>query len=413
MKVMIIEAGIGGLCLAHGLRGSGIDVEVFERRTQRAVEAAHGLHLNADGMRAMTECLPEGLFARIEAAAGHSGAGAGFYDEHLRRLANADSGNPMREQRRCIGRRMLRALLMEGLWEPSWGWVHNDKDFKFYESLSSGGVRAHFADGSHADADILVGADGGNSRVRRQYLPPMAPQDLAVTAISGRTHLTRHATEDLPAALLDGTPNSIVPVGPCWMSLTAWHSPYVPGAAEPDFTSYVQWDWVADRDSYPADLEALAPEVLRDMVLSRIAAWHPALSTLVEVCDLASVRPVHMRSMPQLAAWKSTTVTLLGDAVHTMTPMADVGANIALRDAAELYRALSGSAVGRSEPTEAIGNYEEVMRTYANRALGVSRRSVENAVGGGAVNRRAFRTALRVADAVPPVHRAMFAKRSA
>ena len=50
---------------------------------------------------------------------------------------------------------------------------------------SRDGVRLHFADGHQADADLLVGADGVGSAVRRQYLPAAAPADTGTRCVYG------------------------------------------------------------------------------------------------------------------------------------------------------------------------------------------------------------------------------------
>ena len=62
-----------------------------------------------------------------------------------------------------------------------------------YEA-GSGGVRLRFADGRSADADVLVGADGVNSAVRRQYLPDAEPADSGGRCIYGKTPLSPETT---------------------------------------------------------------------------------------------------------------------------------------------------------------------------------------------------------------------------
>jgi 2-polyprenyl-6-methoxyphenol hydroxylase-like FAD-dependent oxidoreductase len=113
--------------------------------------------------------------------------------------------------------------------------------------------------------------------------------------------------------------------------------------------------------------------------------------------------------MPKLTGWPASNVTLLGDAVHNMTPMAGIGANTALRDAAVLRRVLVEVAAGRRELVAAVAEYEEEMRGYANKAVGLSLDNARRAVSDARLPRVAFRTVLRAAQAVPPLKRAMFA----
>jgi 2-polyprenyl-6-methoxyphenol hydroxylase-like FAD-dependent oxidoreductase len=79
---------------------------------------------------------------------------------------------------------------------------------------------------------------------------------------------------------------------------------------------------------------------LRDLVASWLTGWAPALRDLVAGTDPATVALVPLRTMlPPLPAWPASRVTLLGDAIHNMTPMAGIGANTALRDADQLRTA--------------------------------------------------------------------------
>jgi 2-polyprenyl-6-methoxyphenol hydroxylase-like FAD-dependent oxidoreductase len=153
-------------------------------------------------------------------------------------------------------------------------------------------------------------------------------------------------------------------------------------------------------------VDAFTPERLRDLVAARIAAWAPALRGLVATTDPGTIAPVSLRSMPALTAWPASDVTLLGDAIHNMTPMAGIGANTALRDADGLRQALL--APGPDDITARVGRYEEQMRGYANQALALSTRNARNAASPRRLPRLAFRSALRLAESVPPAKRRMF-----
>ncbi|MFD8419558.1 FAD-dependent oxidoreductase [Streptomyces sp. NPDC059466] len=404
MKVLVIGAGLGGLALAQGLHRDGVDVHVFERRSDRTVGLqGYGLHLNEAGCAALRECVPPANWSRIDAGAGYAGSTAGFYDHRLRRLTRV--GNGRQGSRRSVGRLALRDLLLEGLPEQR---VHWGKEFERYEQLPTGRVRAHFADGTYAEGDLLVGADASDSRVRRQYLPGITRQETGVLTVAGRTPLTPEATAGLPAEILDGTPNSIVPAGPGWMFVCAWRTGIPLTAEHTGGGPYVVWAYIADRASLPPDVTRQTPAALRELVLSRIRTWSPALTTLVDRCDVDSVAPVALRSMPELTSWDSSNVTLLGDAIHNMTPMAGVGANTALRDAAGLRRALREVTAGRCDLVTAVAAYEARMRGYANPAVAASLRNARHAGTEALLPRTAFRTLLRVADRVPALKRAMF-----
>jgi len=447
MRVLVIGGGIGGLCLAHGLRGAGIDVEVCERtRVRSDWLQGYRIHLNPDGCRALHRCLPAANWAAFDATAGSDEGGFSFYDQRLRRLAVVDREllaagecGPV-ARHRSVSRIRLRDVLLRGF-DPDV--LHEGREFVRYEHIAGGRVVAHFADGSTAVADLLVGADGSNSRVRGQYLPELRRSDTGVLNIAGRYPLTEANAARLPEALQWGAAN-VIPPRSDWMFVAAWRTPRrsvegagpdggapdggAPDAAGPDAAGpdaagqdaagqdaaradsedYVLWAYAAARSTFPADVAALDGAALRDLALSRMDGWADGLRTLVAGADPATVDTVTLRSMPRLTPWPASQVTLLGDAIHNMTPMAGIGANTALRDASVLRDALVEVAAGRRELVAAVAEYEEQMRTYANRAIRLSLDNARRAVSGARLPRLAFRSVLRLAEAVPPLKRAMF-----
>ncbi|MBS9432794.1 hypothetical protein EAE92_09380 [Photorhabdus hainanensis] len=143
---------------------------------------------------------------------------------------------------------------------------------------------------------------------------------------------------------------------------------------------FIVWVYVAAKNSFPNNITDLSSEALCDLVLSRMVSWDSNLHTLIKHSDIENVSPIHLRSMPHLPPWKSSTVTLLGDAIHNMTPTTGSGANTALRDALLLTQKLASVASGQEELIKAISDYEQQMRAYANEIVGISLRSAQNAV---------------------------------
>lgn len=179
------------------------------------------------------------------------------------------------------------------------------------------------------------------------------------------------------------------------------------GSADPD--DYVLWGYSTAASALPADVHELGGDPLRRLVSDRIDGWADGLRTLVAGTDPASVAALALKSMPTLRPWPASTVTLIGDAIHNMTPMAGIGANTALRDAAVLGRALAEAEAGRAEPVAAVAGYEERMRGYANRAIALSLRNARLAASDARLPRLAFTAVLRTAQAIPPLKRAIFA----
>jgi 2-polyprenyl-6-methoxyphenol hydroxylase-like FAD-dependent oxidoreductase len=383
---------------------------VFERQTSASENlAGYGIHIDRHGRQALHDCLPPHNWDRFMAASTHAGTELFFRDERLRLLANRDdavlSGRPASEvERRGIGRLELRDVLLEGLTAPAAPVVQWGKTYTHFEQIGGGRVRAHFEDGTGADGDLLVGADASHSKVRQQYLPNVRRVDLGILTVAGRYILNEESTRALPKVLTDGSLNNIVPAGKGWMFVSAWHSrPADIAGNRQEAENYVVWAYIAPKSEYPANAESLKAAELRDFVATRIKGWSPDLNTLVGGADMATLAPVVLRTMPPLEPWQPSNVTVLGDAIHNMTPMAGIGANSALRDANLLRDVLSDGAGKRRTLIDAIGEYENRMRDYANKAVGLSRRNAESASSDKSFQRCMLRTLLRLAQTFPPI----------
>src|SRR5262249_23867 len=113
-------------------------------------------------------------------------------------------------------------------------------------------------------------------------------------------------------------------------------------------------------------------------------------------------------SAKPVTPWSSGNVTLLGDAVHNMTPAGGVGANTALRDAALLSRKLAAVARGDTSLIAAVHDYEMAMPHYGFAAVKKSIGRTQQALAGRLARAR-DRTFLRLCGIVPALRRAVFA----
>ncbi|MFF6993231.1 FAD-dependent monooxygenase [Streptomyces sp. NPDC010273] len=78
------------------------------------------------------------------------------------------------------------------------------------------------------------------------------------------------------------------------------------------------------------------------------------------------------RSCIPVEAWEPSALTVMGDAIHAMSPALGIGANTALRDAHTLGEQLLAVAAGGKPLLNAVANYEQAMRDYAYHALRMS-----------------------------------------
>src|SRR5215471_2386996 len=180
--VLIIGGGVGGLTLAQGLKRAGVSAAVYERdRTPTDRLQGYRVHISPTGSRALHECLPPRLFDAFARTCGTGNGGAHFYTERMDTLMNVDAGDITHAdsiaRHRSASRITLRQVLMSGLEH-----LHFGKAFTRYET-DGDRVVAHFEDGSIAEGRLLVAADGGGSRVRRQFLPEAERIDTGVVAI--------------------------------------------------------------------------------------------------------------------------------------------------------------------------------------------------------------------------------------
>ncbi len=204
MRVMVVGAGLGGLTLAHGLRRAGIDVVVYERDGASGRPQGVSLHVDDRGASALRACLPPGHVAMVEATTGGP-------RERTLTLAEVD-GEPVAtgvrtsdgidgrpRPGRQVDRPLLRAVLLTGLEDV----VRFGAELTRFERCADGTVRAWFADGRADIADVLVGADGVGSAVRRGYLPDVRPVDTGRRMIMGATPLRAVAGTGLPDLIGD------------------------------------------------------------------------------------------------------------------------------------------------------------------------------------------------------------------
>ncbi|GAB2915011.1 FAD-dependent monooxygenase [Paraburkholderia jirisanensis] len=406
LRVAIIGAGTGGLCLAHGLHRQGIEIEVFERDRTR-VDGPPGYRIGIDGigMKALRECLPENVIDFFEAACARTPRYLNYMTEQLKDTLSVDTHDV--GVGRSATRLMLRQVMMCGLEDR----VHFDKAYVRYTEQDDRTVAAHFADGSVAEADLIVGADGANSKVRSQLLPHARVEETGIVGIAGTTPLNAHTQELLPTKMLSGINLVLAPRGfggvvhaLSFEERQDAHAQW-PGMQYVDRRDVVTWAvWGADFNWSTQPLKRNTDHLA--LVRDATRTWHPSLRALYAAADPDSLFVGNIRTSAPVDPWQTRAVTVLGDAIHLMTPGGGAGANTALRDAALLSRELGGAQEGRSTLETAVAAYEQQMLQYGFDAVLKSRerydgRSLLHRPVAGRAMLGLVRSSMRVVDVVP------------
>jgi 2-polyprenyl-6-methoxyphenol hydroxylase-like FAD-dependent oxidoreductase len=363
-EVLIIGAGIGGLCLAQGLRKAGIPVRVYERDTRPGSRwEGYRIAINADGAAALEACLPEPLWRAFLATSG-SGGPFTVLSPGLDPLFRRDEDD---DARFAVDRATLRRLLLAGLDDV----VRFGARFDRYR-VEGERVTAVFTDGRTATGGLLVGADGTGSPVCKQYLPQAQVVDAEVGGLAVKLHLTDATRAWLPEGLRTGM--NLITDGAGVALFTSVYDPPAGARAaleaatgpqpEIDFAPYVLGALNADPAHLPVDLTRLDADALRALGESMIAGWHPALRRMLAESEPASRGGLLFSATAETPPWPSTRVTVLGDAVHAMPPTGGLGGNAALHDARTLVAELTARPWQAAVPA-----YEAELRAHGYAAL--------------------------------------------
>jgi 2-polyprenyl-6-methoxyphenol hydroxylase-like FAD-dependent oxidoreductase len=418
LRVAVAGGGLGGLCLAQGLLKAGVDVTVYERDAQLADRRqGYRLHVDARAGLALEQCLPPRSLALFQATCSEASTRLTVVSERLRvlneqrRTGSADPYAPATLST-SVNRQTLREVLATGLGgrlvfgceltryeltgDPLTGYELTGDPLTGHGD-SRGAVRLQFADGRQAEADLLVGADGAGSAVRRQYLPAAAPADTGKRCVYGKTPLGPADVDRLPPVLKHGF--TAVIGGQVGMATGVVRFRQRPEQAAPWLSpagDYLMWAVAGDGGRFGvADerLTAMSPAELHALTARLITSWHPDLRALHARAAADETFLVKIRTSPPVPPWPPSRVTVLGDAIHAMSPARGSGANTALQDAALLCRTLTGAAengartvragseavpagsgTGRNggDLITAVGEYERQMRDYGYAAVAAS-----------------------------------------
>ncbi|KAM0325746.1 hypothetical protein ACHAQA_007046 [Verticillium albo-atrum] len=376
--ILISGGGIASLLLARALHRSKIPFLVFERDASIVFRAqGYRLRLSSQGLDAIEAALGTQAFQKFYDACGKTG-GAGFsaIDPLTGVTLGAEEpsvkGEPLTSRDgKVVGisRGDMRKLFMDGL-EENVRWSHQVKGYE----RTSDGVRLIFADGSKSEeGSLLIGGEGVKSEVARQLANgAIKVYDLGARGIHGQAPTT--AFLGLGEGVFRLVDDSTQPNGGKVFLITNVRANDM---HNPDIS--FGWTMVGSPGviQAPNDNYTITGLPAAQIAKSLTSHWHERVKPLFDNMNdsEAAFWKITCSSPEGVPDWENDPrVTLVGDAVHAMTPAGGNGANTAVRDS-ELLGRLIAEAWERGDGEHWKGvteAYEKEMRVYASEAVKAS-----------------------------------------
>ncbi|KAI5122975.1 hypothetical protein M0805_006854 [Coniferiporia weirii] len=359
LKVAVVGGGMCGLVVAAGLQKAGVNFEIYESASKFG-EIGAGVGLGPNAIRVLQELqILDDVVARVKPEQPKprsfrflSGLGEHevFYDY------------PVSPEDKGLG--IHRAAFLDALVhlvDPAK--THFNKRCTSLKTSSESRVQINFADGTSAEADVVLGADGIRSSVRHFVLGPegqgaaftntyayrgLVPNEklksLGVkTDLSKRPHcFTGTGKHIITFPIKDGAVINVVAFA-CDRSYPWGARPLTPGQP-----------WVTPRTT--------------SELLAEYAGWGRDVLLLLGCIESPSVWAIHAVD-PPLATYVRGRVALLGDAAHGMLPHLGAGAGQALEDALVLVRLLGHSKTTGDNVEAVLRKYDAMRRPRANATL--------------------------------------------
>lgn len=354
-KILIIGAGVAGLASALALKKAGLSVEVFEARGPKQCGEGAFLTVGVNGLAALR-------ILNIEPSelGGIDTPRMALYLGDCTHLCEFPTA-PERDDG-LVAQTVLRADLYQALRQAT---LHAGIPIFYGKRLTGtdsadGGILARFDDDSQAFGELLVGADGVRSQVRRliDWHAP-EPRYCGLLNIGGVASQAKPADEPGTMKMFFGKRG--------FFACISGHNRQV-------------W-WFANLPHRLDSISAYPPDVecgyWRDKLMSIFAdESFPAGQLIAATANIP--KPWMTYELPHVPRWYHDRMIIVGDAAHAAAPSSGQGASMAIEDGIELARCL------RARPTlsDALAAYERLRRERVEKVVRLGRRNGNGKVPG-------------------------------
>ncbi|MEC3975596.1 FAD-dependent oxidoreductase [Amycolatopsis sp. H20-H5] len=367
-KVLIIGGGIAGTITAIALHETGHEPVLHEAYDRTAEGVGAFLTLAVNGLDAMAPLGLKDLVSGLGFATPRMTMGLG----NGRRLAEFGLGGPLPDG--TTTQTVLRSDLYVALRdEAARRGIRAEYGNRLIRaSQTSTQVRAEFANGTSATGDLLIGADGLRSQVRR-IIDPDAPSPRYVPLLNTGGFAKGLSLGDEPGV----------------MNMTFGKRVFFCHVVHPDGS--VWWFANVPRKKEPteSELSGMVGERWRAELLRLLSADKtPAASIVRATKEVYQPWPTY--DFPSVPVWRKGRMAIIGDAAHATSPSAGQGAGMAIEDAVTLARCL------RDVPDHerALATYESLRRERVEAVVERGKRNGDDKAAGpvGRVIRDLFLT---------------------
>lgn len=360
-QALIIGGGIGGPVAAMALERAGIQATVYEAADAPTDYTGLFLNTSSNGLDVLRTL-------DIDAA----GQADGFpiprsvmWSGTGKRLGEVANGIRLADGTVSVAirRGLLQRVLREQA-ERRGVRFELGKRLDAYEVVDDGKAIASFADGSKAEGDLLIGADGIHSATR-QTMDPAAPKPIytGLLSIGGYSHSTT------------------IPPTPDTQHFVFGRRAFFGYLVRP--SGEIWWFVNLARADEPSrtELAGTSTEAWKRRLLELFAGDPDRISEIIQATH-SEIGAYTVHDLATIPAWHRGPVALLGDAAHATSPNAGQGASLAMEDALVVAKCLRDSP----EVEGAFATYERLRRDRAEKVVAYSRRlgrskTISNPVG--------------------------------